>query len=320
MFWKTRWENSIDGSRHAVPHAGLLQGDARQRQDRPATAVWTGTWRDPRFSPPADGGRPENALTGTIFTVNGGRRHDSIAVPEADGKMRFWRNTQHRQRWRRGQTATLPIGTLGYEWDEDLDNGFRPAGLVRLSTTTVNGVSYLQDYGSTYATGTATHTLTLYRRQSGALVFGAGTVQWAWGLDGNHDRGNGTPADARMQQATVNLFADMGVQPATLQPGLVAAVCLDRRTAPTSTIVSPAAGATSRAGTPSRSAARPLMRRRRRRWRRGLGGRRRDLAPRQRPRATGPTPGRRPAPAGDAQEPRRRRQRQPRDSRPRHPR
>ena len=36
----------------------------------PPTATWTGTWRDPRFSPPADGGRPENALTGTIFTVN----------------------------------------------------------------------------------------------------------------------------------------------------------------------------------------------------------------------------------------------------------
>ena len=29
--------------------------------------VWTGTWRDPRFSPPADGGKPENALTGQDF-------------------------------------------------------------------------------------------------------------------------------------------------------------------------------------------------------------------------------------------------------------
>ena len=28
---------------------------------------------------------------------------------------------------------TLPDGTLGYEWDEDLDNGFRPAGLIDLS-------------------------------------------------------------------------------------------------------------------------------------------------------------------------------------------
>ena len=32
-----------------------------------------------------------------------------------------------------------------------------------------------------------------------------------------------TTPDIRMQQATVNLFADMGVQPATLQSGLVAA-------------------------------------------------------------------------------------------------
>ena len=34
--------------------------------------TWTGTWRDPRFSPPADGGRPENALTGQFFIVNSG--------------------------------------------------------------------------------------------------------------------------------------------------------------------------------------------------------------------------------------------------------
>jgi hypothetical protein len=34
--------------------------------------------------------------------------------------------------------------------------------------------------------------------------------------EGNHDRGNSTP-DPRMQQATVNVFADMNAQPATLQ-------------------------------------------------------------------------------------------------------
>ena len=54
-----------------------------------------------------------------------------------------------------------------------------------------------------------------------------------------------------MQQATVNLFADMGVQPATLQAGLVAATALDRHDArPTSTITAPAAGATRAVGTP----------------------------------------------------------------------
>ena len=30
VFWKTRWEPSIDGTEHAVPHAGHLQGDARR--------------------------------------------------------------------------------------------------------------------------------------------------------------------------------------------------------------------------------------------------------------------------------------------------
>ncbi len=60
-------------------------------------------------------------------------------MPAADGKMRFWRNTSVAT-LAAGQTATLPVGTLGYEWDEDLDNGFRPPGLIRLSTTTVSDV------------------------------------------------------------------------------------------------------------------------------------------------------------------------------------
>ena len=40
--------------------------------------------------------------------------------------MRFWRNTSVASY--AGQVATLPDGTLGYEWDADVDNGFRPAG------------------------------------------------------------------------------------------------------------------------------------------------------------------------------------------------
>ncbi len=86
-----------------------------------------------------------------------------------------------------------------------------------------------------------THHLTLYRAPSGALVFGAGTVQWAWGLDNAGDTRNTDPA---MQQATVNLFADMGVQPATLMSGLTAATQSTDTTPPTSTITSPSSGAT----------------------------------------------------------------------------
>ena len=99
------------------------------------------------------------------------------------------------------------------------------------------------DYGSTtQQNGTATHNLTLYRRPSGALVFGAGTVQWSWGLD-DDNAGQRTRPTANMQQATVNLFADMGVQPQTLMSGLTPATASTDTTPPTSTITSPSAGA-----------------------------------------------------------------------------
>ena len=239
IFWKTRWESSIDGSN--TPYRTLVcykETHANAKID--PTPTWTGSWRDPRFSPPSDGGRPENALSGTIFMVNG-PVSDSIQVPAAYGSLRFWRNTSVAS-LAPGTTATFASGTLGYEWDESLDNNFRPPGLIFLSSTTVNGDPILQDYGSTYATGTATHNLTLYRDPSGALVFGAGTVQWSWGLDSNHDNGSAAPSPA-MQQATVNLFADMGVQPQTLQSGLVAATASSDHTPPVSTILTPASGA-----------------------------------------------------------------------------
>jgi len=242
IFWKTRWEPSVDGSN--TPSRTLVsykETHANATIDPLDPPIWTGTWRDPRFSPPADGGRPENALSGTIFTVNDSGVEYSITVPEPFGKFRLWRNTSIAT-LAPGQVATLPLGTLGYEWDEALDNGSRPAGLFTLSSTTLNVPSKLQDFGSTYGAGTATHALTLYRHSSGALVFGAGTIQWTWGLDSHHDRGSAA-ADIRMQQATVNLFADMGVQPATLQPGLIAATQSADTTAPVSTITAPTAGA-----------------------------------------------------------------------------
>jgi Domain of unknown function (DUF4082)/Bacterial Ig-like domain/Bacterial Ig domain len=247
VFWKTRWEDSIDGS--GADHRTLVcykETHANAKID-PEANLWTGTWRDPRFSPPADGGQPENSLSGTIFTVDAGT--GPIEVPAAFGKMRLWRDTSVAS-LAPGQTATLAAGTLGYEWDEDLDNGARPAGLADLSATTMEVPQKLLDYGSNYAPGTATHHLTLYRAPSGALVFGAGTVQWSWGLDGEHDRG-GSSADPRMQQATTNLFADMGVRPTTLQNDLVPATQTADHDPPTTTIVAPGDGADLESGKPT---------------------------------------------------------------------
>jgi hypothetical protein len=247
VFWKTRWEDSIDGS--GTPYRTLVcykETHANAKLDPLDPPTWTGTWADPRFSPPADGGRPQNALTGQLFGVNDGDT-TAISIPAALGKHRFWRDTSVAT-LAAGATATMPVGTLGYEWDTDVDNGFLPPRLMRLSQTTKSVAGKLLDYGSTFGAGTVTHALTLYRVASGALVFGAGTVQWSWGLDANHDRGS-TAADVRMKQATVNLFADMGVQPGTLQAGLVGESASTDALAPTSTIVSPVNGASVVAGT-----------------------------------------------------------------------
>src|SRR5262249_23747187 len=143
-------------------------------------------------------------------------------------------------------------GVLGYEFDEDLDNGFRPAGLITLSSTTANVDQRLQDYGSVYNNGTATHSLTLYRHSSGALVFGAGTVQWSWGLDNAHDRlpdGTSDYTNLSLQQATVNVLGDMGAQAALLQPGLTPATPSTDVVPPASSISAPAAGSSVSSGT-----------------------------------------------------------------------
>ncbi len=253
MFWKTRWGPSIDGSN--TPYRTLTTykethfNAPTDPQDPP---TWTGAWGDPRFSPPADGGIPSNALTGQEFVVNQGT--SDISVPYQYHALRIWRNTAV-AKLTSGQSVTLSPGTgvLGYEWDVEADNGFQPPGEFQLSSTTVSGLQTFTDYGSTTigpgAGGTETHHLTLYKAPSGALVFGAGTVQWSWGLDNTNAWDNfftdptGHAPDVTMEQATVNLFADMGAQPATLTLRSGGGTASSDTTPPTSTITSPAAGA-----------------------------------------------------------------------------
>ena len=162
--------------------------------------------------------------------------------PGGRRQIRFWRDTSIAD-LEAGQTATLPDGTLGYEWDEDLDNSVRPPGHIRMSSTTEDVPQRILDHGSNYGPGEATHHLTLYRHQSGALVFGAGTTQWPWGLDSNDDRSPNPSPDPDMQQATVNLFADMGAQPETLQTGLVTATASTDTSPPSTQIDTPNNGA-----------------------------------------------------------------------------
>ena len=111
---------------------------------------------------------PENALTG--HDLHGQLRisADAIQVPAADGKMRFWRNTSVATLAPGRASRRSPPATLGYEWDEDLDNGV-PARRVcstcrrRRSTSPTASPARLRHRPT--GTGTATHRLTLLPRR-----------------------------------------------------------------------------------------------------------------------------------------------------------
>ncbi|HEV7750722.1 MAG TPA: DUF4082 domain-containing protein [Baekduia sp.] len=232
MYWRTRWENSAAGTTTANRTLVAYKDTHFPSQQDPVS--WTGTWSDPRFASAADNVTPQNALTGQSFLVNAGTA--DLKVPQAFGKLRLWRGTQAATLGA-GQTLTLAPNTLGYEWDVDADNGYRPAGAIDLSSTTVSGLETFTDYGSfTQANDTATHNMTLYKAASGALVFGAGTVQWSWGLD-QESAGFNVP-DRNMQQATINLLADMSTQPYAPLAGLTTATKSTDTSAPTAAITS----------------------------------------------------------------------------------
>ena len=251
VYWKTRWTTSLDSSQ--TPYRSLVcykESWAHAVIDPLDPPTATSTWRDPQF---ASGGAalPENALSGTMY-MNDRTSNDlgvPLTVPSTYSKLRFWRNTSVAS-LQPGQTATLGQYIVGYEVDQDVDNGFRPAGLIDMSSTTFSTTSHVLDSsGTVVGPGTGNHSITLYRAPSGALVFGAGTIQWDWGLANPAIDGTGSSPVPAIQQATVNLLADMGVQPSTLQSGLVAASKSTDTVAPTSTITSPTAGASIQSGT-----------------------------------------------------------------------
>jgi methionine-rich copper-binding protein CopC len=240
MWWETRWAPDSNGEnyRTLITYKESLDSAQTDPDDPPD---WTGNWRDPRFSPPAGGGQPENALTGQLWMVNCCSYSDQ--VPYAYSKLNIWKNTAVAE-LQPGQTYSMPPETLGYEWDEPVDNGFQPAGEIDLSQTCEDVSQLLLDIRSDVGPGEACNSMTLYKAAGGALVFDAGTVQWAWGLNSNHDGDSNNPPDPVMEQVTVNILADMGAQPATLMSGLVSATAPDYTAPPSSTITSPSAGAT----------------------------------------------------------------------------
>ena len=190
-----------------------------------------------------------------------------------------------------GQTATLPDGTLGYEWDEDMANDSRPPGLVRLSTTDRVGVEVLSTKAAGTSTGrrptTSPSTATAAARLSSAPARSSGrgarrrTHHAARCRSARNAAGDGQPLRGHERPAR------------SLQSGLAPAAASTDTTPPT--VGSPQVP--SAPASCDRQRYRDRYGRRTGRRRGGLDGQRRHLAPRRRPRGLDATPGRRPSPA-----------------------
>ncbi|WP_341719926.1 DUF4082 domain-containing protein [Micromonospora sp. FIMYZ51] len=195
---------------------------------------WTGTWRDPRGDSKG-GAAPENTLTGTIFVVNGPDLR-SLVVPHDGGYSQtpLWRHTEVAD-LTFGQSWTSPAQIVGFEWDVYGPEGVSSAAADYLAdphpdavycsdvTYEVTAGKLLTDAGAGYdGSGTATHRLVVHPSSAdGGLTFGTGTVNWALGLDSanTYQQGDDNTSDV-IQQATINILADMGVAAATLMSGL----------------------------------------------------------------------------------------------------
>jgi PKD repeat protein len=253
-YWQTRYEDnhrtlvcyktiqgSANGNAGGTPNdpASLgPDGKAHTADDLPQFA--TTTRRDPGApagdpNAPPEGrigpNEPENSLFGVMYVGDNDNEAYKLTIPAPNasgeyGGDRVWRNAGISST----TSTTLPEGDLvSWEWDQiPTQPGYlaqEPAGVKRLSLTDTSSPesSWIQDAGRARAAtpppGEPSNVSAAeYRAPSGALVFASGTMQWAYGLD----------FDTAINQATYNIFSEMGATPATPEEGLV----LESPTAP----------------------------------------------------------------------------------------
>jgi YD repeat-containing protein len=224
-----------DGIKGTADDALGADGIAGTADDHPENA--TTTFRD-NGAPPGDPGAPppgrvgpdmpENQLFGNMYVGDNDARSFPITIPAGNSSDEFagdriWRNTGIAAN---ASTDTVP--EVNWEWDalptQAQYTSRQPAGVKRVTGTNVQVASdnsWIQDEGRLRNTTPPPGQpgvvgAVKYTAPSGALVFAAGTMHWSFGLNGDED--------SRIQQATYNIFSDMGVQPdtpdgVTLDPG-----------------------------------------------------------------------------------------------------
>ena len=241
-FWKTRWESSIDASNTA--HRTLVA--YKETHNYPNNPDPSPLGPDPGeilaipsrpTGPRTASAAPSSRSTAAPTTWSCPTRLARLAC----GAIR--RSRAAREPTRSAAASSATSGTR-------ISTTAPPVNEIRMSSHDDERAEKVvpSAYGSTFEPGSATHSLTSYKATSGALVFGSGTVQWPWGLDDSHDRGNAPAIPACSRRRSI-CSADMGISPGSPQNGMTVTGPSTDTTAPTTTITSPIGGTTVASGT-----------------------------------------------------------------------
>ncbi|MDP9237801.1 MAG: hypothetical protein M3P30_10500 [Chloroflexota bacterium] len=213
-YWTKQQRDAVEGARDAGVNVAFLSGNEAYWQGR-LEASSTGVnarvltvYKDAALDPLARTNskettvlfadppvsRPQSMLSGVAYGSN--TQPDYIAWRPA--ALDSWIFTGS------GITGqdSFP-GIVGYEYDHQAATDQRPAGVQIVGSSPVSGFL-----------GSDTSVSALYVAPSGATVFAAGTVAWAWGLDDFGHEGRGAFADDELRQVTKNILNRLGAPPA----------------------------------------------------------------------------------------------------------
>ena len=204
-YWRIRFEDDLQTGK---PLRTMVTYKTTESGPPDPTGIHTGTWRDP-----SGVNDPENGLLGSMYMGDNSALFFPLRITAENAQDRLYRNTGLAE-MPSGSYVNIGRDLFGWEWDQVVDNGYTPDGLQILAESPVIG-KFLLDAGREYSSvqkGVA-HT-TRYIAPSGAIIFAAGTIHWALGLDI-------VEPNQIIRQITYNLLADMGVQPKTPDASLV---------------------------------------------------------------------------------------------------
>lgn len=181
IYWQVRFEPSSAGRPNRVIVGYKDQAPDPILSTDPSKA--TVLWRDPPVN------QPESTLLGSMYGSNFvyGTTFPWIAT-----------NAAH---WVYDGTGVkngdgIP-GLVGYEYDKLWRALPLPPGVTTLSASPVTDIDGVRD----------TQESSIYQHTTGAFIFNAGTIYWAWKLDDNEFQHHG--ADARVSRMTQNVLATM---------------------------------------------------------------------------------------------------------------